>query len=251
MSGVTRIRTATAMAFRDQWRRPLLLVLLILIPAYVIARSIAITEATPRQVGLPGGEVVLSTMREIHGAVMAGNVIAFVCGLVGVFTMQSSLLGDRRLVIAGYAPAEAMTARLLVVIAATAVVVAVSAVVTALYFEPEAWPVFLGGLVLIGLTYAALGAIAGSVLDKLAATYLMLFLAMTDLGIVQNPMFGDGDAGGWAAALPGWGAGQLMVEGAFAGGFGASAELLAALAWLSALGVLTFAVLRRQLGPLA
>ncbi|MCE3267554.1 MAG: hypothetical protein K0S15_2263, partial [Solirubrobacterales bacterium] len=38
MSGVTRIRTATAMAFRDQWRRPLLLVLLILIPAYVIAR---------------------------------------------------------------------------------------------------------------------------------------------------------------------------------------------------------------------
>ena len=106
MSGATRIRTATAMAFRDQWRRPLLLVLLILIPAYVIARSIAITEATPRQVGLPGGEVVLSTMREIHGAVMAGNVIAFVCGLVGVFTMQSSLLGDRRLVIAGYAPAE-------------------------------------------------------------------------------------------------------------------------------------------------
>ena len=34
----------------------------------------------------------------------------------------------------------------------------------------------------------ALGALAGTVLDKLAATYLMLFVPLTDLGIVQNPM---------------------------------------------------------------
>jgi hypothetical protein len=243
-----RIRTATAMALRDQRRRPLLLILLIVLPAYVIARSIAITEATPQRVGLPGGEVITSTMKDIHGAVMAGNVIAFVCGLVGVFVMQSALQGDRRLVVAGFSMGEASTAGLVVVAAATALVVTVSALVTALYFDPGAWTPFIGGLALIGLIYAALGALAGAVLDKLAATYLMLFLAMTDLGIVQNPMFGDGNPDGWAVVLPGYGPNQIMVEGAFSTSFQAGAELLLSLAWVGALTAAVLLVLRRAVG---
>jgi hypothetical protein len=215
----------------------------------VIARSIAITEATPQQVGLPGGEVITATMKEIHGAVMAGNVIAFVCGLVGVFVMQSALQGDRRLVVAGFSPGEAIAARLVVVAAATALVVTVSAIVTALYFDPGAWTPFVGGLVLIGLIYAALGALAGAVLDKLAATYLMLFLAMTDLGIVQNPMFGDGNPDGWAVVLPGYGPNQIMVEGAFSTSFQAGAELLLSLTWVVALTAAVLVVLRRAVGP--
>jgi hypothetical protein len=243
-----RLRTATVMAFRDQRRRPLLVILLVILPAYVIARSVAITEATPQQVGLPGGEVITSTMKDIHGAVMAGNVIAFVCGLVGVFIMQSALQGDRRLVVAGFRPGEAIAARLVVVAAATALVVAVSGIVTALYFDPATWAPFLGGLVLIGLIYAALGALAGSVLDRLAATYLMLFLAMTDLGIVQNPMFGDGNPDGWAVVLPGYGPNQIMVEGAVATSFQAGAELLLSLAWVVALTAAVLVVLRRAVG---
>jgi hypothetical protein len=244
-----RVLTATAMAFRDQRRRPLLLILLVFLPAYVIARSIAITEATPQQVVLPGGAVIVATMKEIHGAVMAGNVIAFVCGLVGVFVMQSALLGDRRLVVAGYRPGEAIAARLAVVAAATALVVAVSGIVTAFYFDPGSWPPFLSGLVLMGLIYAALGALAGAVLDRLAATYLMLFLAMTDLGIVQNPMFGDGNPDGWAVVLPGYGPNQVMVDGAFSSTFHAGWELLLSLAWAVALISIVAAVLRRAVGP--
>jgi len=244
-----RLRTATAMAFRDQRRRPLLVILLVVLPAYVIARSIAITEATPQQVGLPGGDVITSTMKDIHGAVMAGNVIAFVCGLVGVFVMQSALQGDRRLVVAGFRAGEAITARLVVVAAATAVVVTVSGVVTALFFDPGAWVTFVGGLVLIGLIYAALGALAGATLDKLAATYLMLFLAMTDLGIVQNPMFGDGNPDGWAVVLPGYGPNQIMVEGAFSTSFDAAVELLLSLAWVAVLAVAVVLFLRRAIGP--
>ena len=243
-----RILTATAMALRDQRRRPLLLILLIVLPAYVIARSIAITEATPQRVGLPGGEAITSTMKDIHGAVMAGNVIAFVCGLVGVFVMHSALQGDRRLVVAGFSPGEAITARLVVVGAATALVVTVSAIVTALYFDPGSWTPFIGGLVLIGLIYAALGALSGAVLDKLAATYLMLFLAMTDLGIVQNPMFGDGNPDGWAVVLPGYGPNQIMIEGAFSTSFQAGAELVLSLAWVGALTAAALMVLRRAVG---
>jgi hypothetical protein len=185
-------------------------------------------------------------MKEIHGAVMAGNVIAFVTGLVGVFVMQSALQGDRRLVVAGFRPGEAIAARLVVVAAATALVVAVSAIATAFGFDPGAWIPFLAGLVLIGLIYAALGALAGAVLDRLAATYLILFLAMTDLGIVQNPMFGNPH--GLAVFLPGYGPNQIMLEGAFSTSFQAAGELLLSLAWVVALSAAALVVLRRAVG---
>ncbi len=41
----------------------------------------------------------------------AGTAIAFVAALVGVFVMQSALQGDRRLVVAGFQPGEAIFAR--------------------------------------------------------------------------------------------------------------------------------------------
>ena len=240
--------TATVMAFRDQRRRPLLLILLVALPAYVITRSIADTEATPQQVGLPSGAVIASNMKDIHGAVMGGTVVAFVAGLVGVFVMQSALQGDRRLVVAGFRPGETIVARLLVVATATAVVVAVSAIVTAFAFDPSSWISFSAGLLLIGLLYASLGALTGAVLDRLAATYLMLFMAMTDLSIVQNPMFGDGNPDGWAVVLPGYGPARVMVDGAFSDSFHAGGELFLSLAWLGALTTAVLFVLRHAVG---
>ena len=55
MTALARTRIATTMAFRDQRRRPLVLILIVVIPAYVITKSIAQTLATPRRIGLPGG----------------------------------------------------------------------------------------------------------------------------------------------------------------------------------------------------
>ena len=245
MSG--RALTATAMAFRDQRRRPLVLILLVLVPAYVITRSIAETLETPRRIGLPDGVWATTTMKEVHGAGMGGLAIAFVVALVGVFVMQSALQGDRRLVLAGFRPGETVVARLGVLLAATALVVAVSALVTALNFSPENWPPLIAALVLIGLIYGAIGALAGAVLDKLAATYLILFLVMTDVGIVQSPMFrptpGDG-----AFLLPGYAPSRVMYDGAFSGSFHASGELLLALGWLAVLGAAVYVVLRRSVG---
>lgn len=242
---LARIRPATAMALRDQRRRPLVLILLVAVPAYVITRSIAETLATPRQIALPDGVWVTTTMKDLHGAGMGGLAIAFVVGVVGVFVMQSALQGDRRLVIAGFRPGEAVVPRLIVLAAATGLVVAVATVTTAVNFTPESWLPLLAGLALIGLIYGALGALAGAVLDKLAATYLMLFLVMTDVGVVQSPMFGDGDPDRFAVLLPGYGPSRVMYDGAFSETFHAGSELLLALVWTAALGVATYMVLRR------
>lgn len=243
-----RTRVATTMGFREQLRRPLLLILLVGVPAYVVTRSIAETQPIPRQITLPGGELITTSMKELHGAVMAGTAIAFVAGLCGVFVMQSALAGDRRLVVAGFRPGETVLARLAVLAADTALVVGVSLAFTALYFSPASWPPFAGAALLIGAIYASLGALFGAVFDKLAATYLMLFIVMTDLGIVQNPMFGDGVPGRWAVLLPGYGPVRLMVDGGYSTQFHAGGELLLSLAWLAGLGVAVYELLRRAVG---
>ena len=240
-----RVRTATLMALRDQRRRPLVLILIVIVPVYVVTRSIATTEPTPRAIRLPGDALALTTMKELHGAVMAGTAIAFTAALIGVFVMQSALQGDRRLVVAGYRPGETVLPRLGVLTLATALVVAVSALATAAYFTPASWPRLLVALALIGLTYGSIGALGGAVLGNLAATYWILFLVMTDLGIVQNPMFADGTPADWAAVLPGYGASRVMVDAAFSDGFHTAGALLLAIAWAVALGAAVYVVLRR------
>ncbi|MGI8623700.1 MAG: hypothetical protein ACR2NB_09500 [Solirubrobacteraceae bacterium] len=246
-----RTLAATSMAFTDQRRRPLLLLLLVIVPAYVITFAIAITLATPRRIPLPGDLVVTTTMKELHGAVMAGNAIAFVAALCGVFVMRAALQGDRRLVIAGFRPGETVIARLIVLAAATVLAVIVSMAVTAVRFTPASWSLFIAAALLTGLIYAVLGALAGALLDKLAATYLMLFLALTDLGIAQNPMFGDGSPPSWAVLLPGYGPGRMMVDGAFSPAFHSAGPLAIALAWTVALTLIVGYVLRRAVGTRA
>lgn len=247
MTALARTRTATTMAFRDQRRRPLVPILIVVIPAYVITRSIAETLATPRRIGLPDGVFVMTTMKDLHGAGMGGVVIAFVAALLGVFVMQSALGGDRRLVVAGFRPGETVLARLIVLSSGTALLVAVSAIVTALNFTAASWVPLMASLMLLGLIYAAIGALAGAQLDKLAATYLMLFLVMTDLGVVQTPMF-HVTPGRLAVLLPGYGPSRVMYDGAFSTTFHAGSELLLSLGWAAALAIAVTVVLRRAVG---
>jgi hypothetical protein len=169
-----RIRTATAMAFRNQLRRPLVPILLVLVPAVIVIWSVAITQADPRRIELPGGLWAITTMKALHGPEMAKFTVAFVAALLGVFVMRSALQGDRRLVVAGYRAGEAIAARLTVVATAVVVVVAVAAAVIAVNFDPASWPPVVAALILVGLIYAAIGVLAGALLDKLAATYLIL-----------------------------------------------------------------------------
>ena len=161
--------------------------------------------------------------------------------------VRSAQSADRRLVFAGFRPIEAVLPRLLVLASATGLVLVVSLAVTALSFTPASWPAFIVGNLLVGLTYGCVGALAGAALGQLGATYLVLFTAMLGIGILQNPMFGDGTPGGLAYAFPDYGAGRVIIDGAFAGGFHAWGELALALGWLALLAVAVAWVLRRLL----
>ena len=242
-----RVVTATRLGFREQARRPLMLILLVALPFFFITRSIAATEPDPRRIGLPGGGTVLTTMRDVHGALMVSITVAFLAGLCGAFIMRSAQTSDRRLVVAGFRPVEALLPRLAVLAAATAVALVVSLAVTALSFGPASWPAFILGNLLIGLTYACIGALAGAALGQLGATYLVLFVAMLGMGILQNPMFGDGTPGGLAYLFPDYGAARVVIDGGFATGFHAWGQLAVATGWLLALVVAVTVLLSRSL----
>ncbi|MTD43665.1 ABC transporter permease [Conexibacter sp. W3-3-2] len=209
--------------------------LLVGLPFFFITRSVLATELLPRTVQLPGGATTLTTMRDVHGAVMTAITISFLAGLVGVFVMQSALQADRRLVLAGFRPTQVLGPRLLVVAATTVLVLVVSLGVTALSFTPRQWSAFALGNLLVGTTYGLLGTLAGAVVGRLGATYLVLFGAMLDLGVVQNPMFGAGEPPVWAAVLPGYASGRVIVDGAFADDFQRAPNSLSARAgwWCS------------------
>ena len=245
---MNRVVVATRLGFREQARRPLLLVLLVGLPFFFITRAIAQTEQLPRTIGLPGGGEVLTNMRDIHGADMAAITVAFLAGLIGVFVMQSARQADRRLVVAGFRPREALAPRLLVLGAGAVLVVAVSVAVTALSFTPKLWVPFILGNLLAGLIYAMLGALAGAALGKLGATYVVLFGAMLDLGIVQNPMFGTGEPPTWGTVLPGYGPGRVILDAAFSDHFHAWGALAISIGWLAGLATAVLLLLGRLAG---
>jgi hypothetical protein len=238
------------MAFRDQWRRPLVLIAIVLVPVYVILWSVAQTKSTPRTIGLPGGQTVAATMRALHGPGMAALMIAFLAALLGVFVMHSALAGDRRLVLAGLSAREAVLARMTVLGAATAAAVLVSTTIMGVVFTPASWPPVIAALALTGLIYAAIGALIGALLDKLAATYLILFLVMSDLGVVQSPMFHPTPVR-FAWLLPGYPTDRVLYDGAFAHSFQATGALLLALGWLILLSAAVYLALRRAVAPRA
>ena len=242
-----RVLAATRFGFREQARRPLLVVLLVVLPFFFITRAIARTEPTPRLIGLPGGSEILTTMKDAHGASMVTITVAFLAALCGVFIMRSARSADRRLVVAGYSPLEAVLPRLIVLATATAAVLTVSLAVTGLSWTPASWPVFILGNLLVGLSYACVGALAGAALGPLGATYVVLFLAMLGTGILQNPMFGDGTPGGLAYAFPDYAAGRIIIDGAFSETFHAWGELALAIGWLAVLVGAVGLVLRRLL----
>lgn len=242
-----RASTATRMGFREQLRRPLLLVLLVGLPFLFISWSIAITEPTPHSIELPGGEQILTTMKELHGAIMVPITVGFLAGLIGLFVIRSAIESDRRLVLAGFSPGEAIAPRLVVLLSATLVVLGASLAVMSLDFTPASWAPFVAGNLLAGLIYGAIGALAGALVGRLGGAYLMFFLPMLDIGVAQNPMFFDGAPQGWAAALPGYGPTRVLLDGAFSQGFDAAGPLLVSLAWLLVLSIAVVVLLRRSL----
>lgn len=244
-----RTLTATRMGLLDQVRRPLILVMLVVVPVIFISWGARATPETPREVTVPGGGRALTDMKALMTVIDVPIAVAFLAGLVGVFVVGAALESDRRLVIAGFSPGEVIGPRLVVLTAAVVVVTAVSLVVMALTFTPDQWLPFALANLVVGLEYAAIGALAGAALGRLGAVYFMFFLPNIDIGIAQDPLFFEGDPPGWATLLPGYGATRVIVDASYSTDLDTMAALGAALVWLAVLGLAVVALLHHVVAP--
>ena len=239
-----RAAAAFRYGFRDYRRNPAMWVLLLLLPLFFISLSFYITPDEPTFVTLVENGVSASavvSMVDVHGAIMVPITVAFLVGLAGLFVVQSSIEGDRRLSLAGFRSHEILSARFGVVGLAGLLAVGASLAVTAFDFEPEQWPAFAVANLLVAATYGLIGVVVGSLFGQLGGLYVMFLVPFVDVGIAQNVMF-SASPPDWGRLLPSHGAVKLMVDAAFTptiDGIGAAA--LAA-AWLVGIAFVAGAV---------
>jgi hypothetical protein len=250
-ASLSRIATALRYGFRDYRRNTVLWVLLIGLPVVFITLSIATTPADPAPVRLVESgrsSLQILSMDDLHGAIMIPITVGFLAGLAGLFVVLGSTDGDRRLALCGYRPRELLAARAGVIGFAALLATAVALGVTAFSFTPERWLTFALANILVALTYAGMGVIAGVLAGRLGGLYLMLLLPFVDIGLAQNAMF-DAAPPAWGRLLPGHGAMRVLLDGAFTTSFDQTGALLLALAWLAAITTASFAVFHRLASP--
>ena len=210
----------------------MLLALLVALPAYVVGVFAWVAPESPAVLQLSSGSVRTS-LSAAFPAFTTPMTAALLAGIAGLFLMGTAADADARLVVAGYRAHQVVLARLGLVAAVAAVASAVSVGTMLVAFDPELLGWFLVGTALTALLYGMVGVLAGVLLDRLAGVYVVMFGAMIDLFVFQNPLATDPPEA--AALLPGHYPLALAMDAGFAG----SVEL-AHLGWsLAYLAVLT------------
>jgi ABC-2 type transport system permease protein len=211
---VSRTRTALAATVKQFARTPVLLALLVVLPAYFVGvLGAVLPESTVRV------ETATVTTRAtmVEGvlpmlAVLAAVVVAAVGGL---FLTVNTLAADGWLSLSGLPVRSLFAARAGVLLAVAAVGSVAATAVLLVHASPERVGVFLAATVLLAATYGLVGAVAGAFLNRLGGVYAMLFAPTVDLFLFHSPLATD--APGWAALLPGRWAGTAAMEAAIGG----------------------------------
>lgn len=243
---LAQLTTATTLGLRQHLRNALFVALMIGLPIAFITLSFARTPDVPFAVAVSeDGETVAAPvgMRDLHGAIMVPMTVSFLAGILGMFVMIVSREGDRRLVRAGFPPLNLLLARLVVIAGLSLAITAISFAVTLLDFRPEQPALFFLVNLISALQYAFIGAAVGMFLSPMSGTYLMFFVPMIDVGLIQNPMFPREAVAWWVKLLPGYWPMEVLLDASFTPRFDQLDALLVSLLYLgavSALGLLAF-----------
>jgi hypothetical protein len=240
-SRTDQYRRSVRLGLRELGRNPALWAMLAVVPAVFILLSDAITP--PGHTGIAVREDGVLAIRmfdpaEIHAGTMAPIAVASLAMLVGLFTILATRDTDRRLSLAGLRSGTLFAVRLSTIGAAVMVAVVVALLVTAAVFQPENWPVYAVGNLLVATTYALVGVLVGPLFGRVSGVFLAFLVPFLDVGISQSPMLST-QPDSWAHWLPAYGGTRLVVDGALTPGFDETMPLVYAMAWLIGLAGVT------------
>lgn len=207
---------AAAAEVRQVLRDPLLLGLVVVLPAYFVGIWGWIVPSNDLVVPIADGSGTIEHrvgLPALIAAVIAPLSGALLVGITALFAVHRAGDVDRRLRIVGYRPVELLAGRLVVLAAVAAVVTTVAGGVALLHVTPGHPLWFALAILLAAGVYGAIGALVGQVLGRLPGVYVLLFAPMIDMMILQNPL---AEPPAWAAWLPGHHPIRLAGSAAFA-----------------------------------
>jgi len=242
-----QLLTALRFGLVDLGRNPVLLVLLVIVPAAFVLLPTATTPARPIAVTVTEDGVTARQpfwFPDIHGGIMAPIVIGALAVLVGMFVVVDAAVGDRRLRLAGYRVGVVLAARIGVVAFAAIVITVATLAVTATVFDAKQWAGYAGANLLVAATYALIGVIIGPLLGKVAGVFVAFLIPFLDLGIIQSPIMRP-EPQQWAHFLPGYGVTKVVFDTGLTPHFTQAGPLLIGLAWFGGLLVVAAQVLIR------
>lgn len=246
-SAVGQLFAGVRMGLREAARNRVLWALLIAVPVVFVLLAVATTpnESTTLTVRESGRTLPQQAwLPDIHGGTMAPIAIASLATLAGLFTVLDARSGDRRLAIAGFRPLALLASRLAVLALGALLATAASLAVTATVFDARQWDLYIAASILIALTYALIGVLLGPLFGRVGGVLIAFLLPFIDLGIEQSPMLRPAPPD-WAHALPGHGAGRVLIDAALTPAFDETGFLLIAIAWLAALTTAAAVMFRR------
>jgi hypothetical protein len=243
MSRASRVRAALGVGGREYVRTPLLLALLVFLPAYFVAVLVRVVPDGSVPVELPSGSTT-APLADAFAVTMAPMAAALVTGIAGLFLMHSAREADGRLALAGFRAPELVAGRLGLLGGVAGAVTGVATAVTLVFVSPENLGWFVAGAGLVAVIYGMVGILAGIALDRLPGVYLLLFGPTLDLFLFQNPTVLDPHP--VSALLPSHYGMSLAVAGGF-GGSGSLETVALGLAYLLGLGLLAALALYRSL----
>jgi len=243
-----RFSLAIVMAARQYLRNPLFIILLVGLPPTFITLAFIRTPDAPILLAVPEGTSQLTRvvgMPDLHGAIMVPITVAFLSGILGMFVMFSARQGDRRLVIAGYNPMLLLSVRLVIITLMGVFITVLSVGITLLSWQPEQVALFFVANLFPAIQYGFLGAIAGTYLSATSGTYLMFFLPMIDVGLIQNPMFPRQNVQFWVKLLPDYAPMEILIDTSFSAKFDTGLFLVSAVLYTTVLAAAAGALFRR------
>lgn len=159
-------------------RKPLNLVLLVVLPPVVTILYGEALESFSMLAGSLGVETDLGTMGQLTGALWA---IAFLVGIIGLFQVISARRGDERLGLCGFSRATLLATRLVTVLGAAVLAAGVSFAVLWTTVSVNAPLAAFGALLAGGVTYGLLGMLVGALLPReLEGSLVLVFLVDID-----------------------------------------------------------------------
>lgn len=169
-------------------RKPLNLVLLLVIPPVVIilyGKAMAPFSALIASFGT-GAEANLKTVGQLTGALFA---TAFLTGIIGLFQVISARRGDERLILCGFSRPTLLATRLVTVLGAAVLAAGVSLVVLFVTISINAPLAAFGALLAGGITYGLIGMLVGAILPRELEGSLVLVILVDIDAVLSSGLF--------------------------------------------------------------